>query len=165
MFYYGLFILGSISSYYLYPYIRENCKKVNTMKNAVYTMTNHKNIFSVIKSAIFIVCKLIWLTLLQKVNNSVIKLDKNKYLVQFCIKGKWYKQIIHAKSGPSSIVQIIDQNENDVTEEVEPFYNWLCCANKDIDVKYLKYDSLIFNMDDGDSKVLTKDDKLSSLES
>tara|TARA_B100000900_G_scaffold375068_1_gene356770 strand:- start:241 stop:735 length:495 start_codon:yes stop_codon:yes gene_type:complete len=164
MFYYGLFVLGSISSYYLYPYFRENCKKVNTMKNAVYTMTNHKNIFSVIKSAVVIISKLIWLTILQKVNNSVIKLDKNKYLVQFCIKGKWYKQIIHAKSGPSVIVQIIDENENDVTEEVEPFWNWLSCSNTDIDVKYLKYNTLMFNMDDGDSKLLTKDDKLSSIQ-
>ena len=125
MFYYGLFILGSISSYYLYPYINENCKKVNSMKNAVYTMTKNQNICSVIKSAIVIVCKLIWLTLLQKVNNSVIKLDKNKYLVQFCIKGKWYKQILHTKSGPSSIVQIIDDGENDVTNDVEPFFNTL----------------------------------------
>tara|TARA_B100000401_G_scaffold436879_1_gene381223 strand:+ start:2137 stop:2634 length:498 start_codon:yes stop_codon:yes gene_type:complete len=165
MFYYGLFILGSISSYCLYPYIRENCKKVNTMKNAVYTMTTHKSLLSVIKSSIVIICKLIWLTLLQKVNNSVIKLDKNKYLVQFCIKGKWYKEIIHAKSGPSSIVQIIDEDENDVTDEVEPYWNWLSCSNSDIDIKYLQYNSLTFNMDDGDSKILTKDDKLASLQS
>ena len=165
MFYYGLFIFSTVSSYYLYPYMKENCKRINTMKNIVYTLTNHQNICSVLKSATVIICKLIWLTLLQKVNNNVIKLDKNKYLVQFCIKGKWYKQILHTKSGPSSIVQIIDHNENDVTDDVEPYFNALVSYNNDIDVKYLKFDNLTFNMDDGDSKIITKDDKLSSITS
>lgn len=163
MFYYGLLIAGTISSYFLYPFFKENCKKLNSMKNAVYTMTKHKNICSVLQSAIVIICKLIWLTLLQKVNNSVIKLDKNKYMVQFCIKGRWYKQIIFAKSGPSEIVQIIDENENDVTHEVEPYYNGLTSSYNDIDIKYLKFKTLTFNMDDGDSKILTSDDKLSSI--
>ena len=160
MFYYSLFIFSTISIYYLYPYIKENCRRLNSFKNIAFNLTGNKNICSIFKDCITIILKLIWLTLLQKINNSVIKMDKNKYLVQFCIKGKWYKQILHAKSGPSSIIQIIDEDENDVTCEVEPFCNGLNAIDKNVDVKYLKYKTLTFNMDDGNSKIITKDDKL-----
>ena len=163
MFYYTLAFLSTASLYFLKPYLTHNCRKLNSYKNNAYNLTKNYTIYELIKEAVVIVCKLIWLTLLQRINNSVTKIDKNRYMVEFCIKGKWYKQIFATTAGPSSIVQIIDENEDDVTTEVEPYINSLKATSGDINLKYLNYKTLTFNMADGESKLLTVDDSLSTV--
>ena len=150
--------------YFLHPYVKNNCKKLNTFKNMAYTLTSHKNVCGLIKDGIIIILKLLWLRILQKINNSVVKIDKNTYMVQFTIKGKSYKQILRTRSGPSPIVQIIDENEEDVTNDIEPYFNTFSAFDNELSVKYFEYKTLTFNMDDGDSKILTTDEKLSSIE-
>ena len=88
------------------------------LQSGTSNLTKNYTIYELIKEAVVIVCKLIWLTLLQRINNSVTKIDKNRYMVEFCIKGKWYKQIFVTTAGPSSIVQIIDENEDDVKDNI-----------------------------------------------
>ena len=53
------------------------------------------------------------------VKHSVV-IKNNKYLVTLNINNKIYKIFIK-KLRPPSISQIIDENENDVTQEIEPF--------------------------------------------
>ena len=84
-------------------------------------------------------------------------------MVELFIKVILYKQIFATTAGPSSIVQIIDENEDDVTTEVEPYINSLKATSGDINLKYLNYKTLTFNMDDGESKLLTVDDSLSTV--
>ena len=100
MFYYTLAFLSTLSLYYLQPYLRHNCRKLNSFKNITYNLTKNYTIYELVKEAVVIVCKLLWLTLLQRINNSVTKIDKNRYIVEFCIKGKWYKQVFVTTSGP-----------------------------------------------------------------
>ena len=62
-----------------------------------------------------------WMFISQWLNNTVIMIGKNRYIVTFTIGGKRYSTIIKHKIGPSPILQVIDDNENDITTEMEPY--------------------------------------------
>lgn len=62
-----------------------------------------------------------WMFISQWLNNSVVMIGKNRYIVTFTIGGKRYSTIIKHKTGPSSILQVIDDNENDITTDIEPY--------------------------------------------
>lgn len=101
-----------------------------------------------------------WLMISQKLNKNVTMIGKNKYKVTFAIGGKLYTTIIKHNKGPSPILQAIDDDQNDITQVIEPYvifntekitpgdlgYNNVSLICHDgTDVTYNKYDELTIN--------------------
>ena len=78
--------------------------------------------------SIIIILKALYLSILQKLNNSLKKIDNNTYELSYTISGNIYKMIIIPNRGPSNVLQIIDDNYEDVTDFIMPYLgpkeNW-----------------------------------------
>jgi len=61
-------------------------------------------------------------------NSTVVKLGRNKFLVTYVISGKVYTMIVTPVRGPSPVLQVINDCEEDITAEVLPYmgprYDW-----------------------------------------
>lgn len=68
-----------------------------------------------------IVAKSMYLDLCQYLNTSVKKIGKNKFEITYILNEQEYKFIINGKKGPKSIINIKDENDNDVTLQIEPY--------------------------------------------
>jgi hypothetical protein len=55
-------------------------------------------------------------------NNSVKKLDKHTYEVEYVVGGKIYRMIVIPKRGPPHIIQATDQDGRDITDNLLPYY-------------------------------------------
>ena len=93
-------------------------------------------------------------------NSSVRRIGRNKFLVTYVIKGRSYSMIVMPKRGPTPVIQVINDKEEDVTTDVVPYmgprYDW---HHDFIEFKTLfDSDELTFNMSSGNS-VTTKNSK------
>jgi hypothetical protein len=135
-------------------------KSVNKLVSSKY-----KNRMTVIWISIKLICEAIYVNLLQYLTKSLVRLDKNTYELTYVINGNLYKCRIKVKKGPKPILQIIDHNSYDVTEVVLPYlgpeYNWH--GNK-ISPNGLGYNSLSFELSDGEEKFYDKHDIVSVFE-
>ena len=91
--------------------------------NLNYMMsTKYKSPIVVKIMSMFMIYKFFYLNLLQYLTNSVVKIDKNSYEVNYIINGKLYKMVVKTERGPLSYDQILnDENEN-IIEEVMSYY-------------------------------------------
>ena len=107
----------------------------------------------------FIMCWLIWtsarMMLSQWLNNNVVQIGKNRYIVTFTIGGKRYSAIIKHSVGPSPVLQVVDTKDNDITATVEPFilFNMESVTPGD-----LGYDALSVMNHDGTDSDYNKND-------
>ena len=67
------------------------------------------------------ILKKFYLEFLQYMNNSVVKINKNTYEVSYIINNKLYKMIVRPERGPKSVTNIFDENDDDITHEIEPY--------------------------------------------
>jgi hypothetical protein len=102
-----------------------------------------------------------YISFLQYVNSTVKQIGKNTYEITYIINGNTYKMIVSPLKGPSPVLQIIDHNLNDVTDEILPYLgperNW---HGKPISLDFFNKESLTFEMADGTSKIFTLDKHL-----
>lgn len=68
-----------------------------------------------------LVGKSMYLTFVQWLNNSVEKIDKHRYTINYTIKGKPYTLVVKPINGPSPVLLVTDENGNDVSDHVIPF--------------------------------------------
>lgn len=84
-------------------------------------------------------------------HKNVIRVAKNTYNVSFAIGSNLYTIQIKCKGGPSNVIQIIDENDNDITDIISPFINF--SENTEIIIPTLEslgYKSATYNMATGD---------------
>jgi len=124
-------------------------KKLNSLVSV-----NNKNKFLIYWNSIKLLSTLLWISLLQRMNNTVVKINKNTYEITYIVEGKMYKLVTHVKRGPAPILQIISDEENDVTRQIlqylGPDYN--CCSN-DLEPSFFGYNTLFFEFGDGTNKL------------
>ena len=127
-----------------------NWKRLNSAVS-----TRHTTAVSIAWYSFKIVCSLFYLSFIQYMNNSMIKLGKNKYLVTYTIKGKLYKMIVVPRRGPAPVLQVIDDEiREDVSDEVIPYmgpqYDW---HNSDITFSELfGRKKLVFELSNGEEQ-------------
>jgi hypothetical protein len=113
---------------------------------------NNKNKVSIIFYSITMIVKILWISILQYFNNTVISIDKNIYEVSYVINNKLYKFHTCVQRGPVPILQIIDQDDNDVTSRVLPYMGPKYKGHALEPSPYtLKYESLSFELCNGNS--------------
>lgn len=154
------FLISSLSIYSLIKFLRndgynkilinyEKWKKLNKLVSTKYDSTLMCKLVSV--SMIF---KSYYLSFIQYINNSVVKIDKNTYEVSYIINDKLYKMIIKPKRGPIPILSVINEYDSNITDEILPYLgpynNWL-------NIKYtpnsFNYNLLKFELSSGEIKI------------
>ena len=156
-----LFLLVLPTTYIMYKIQAQNIiynsiiykyKKWKKLKNLV--SSHHKDLVDIYLISFKMILQALYISLLQYFNDSVKKLDKNTYQIEYIINGKLYKMICIPKKGPCPILQIRDENENDITEEILPYYgpnyDWYSIS---FIPQFFKCKKLIFELDNGEQKI------------
>lgn len=110
--------------------------------------------------SISMILKKFYLEFLQYINNSVVKINKNTYEVSYIINNKLYKMIVKPERGPKSITNILDENEDDITHEIEPYLgpNNDFHGHKFTPKFFCKKNIIIYKH--GDEKIIFEDDEM-----
>lgn len=146
------------------PYIIYNksmikYKKWGRLKNMVSSKYN--SLFMINYISLKMICLSLYKSLIQYIDNSVIKIDKNKYEVSYIINGKLYKMIIKPIRGPCSVLDIRDGEDNDVYDIIIPYLgpneDW---NNTKFYPLYFGYNNLIFEMIDGSLKTFNNEETI-----
>lgn len=124
-------------------------KTINDLVSSKY-----ENLYDVYMVSIEMILKSVYLSFIQYLNNSVTKLDKNTYQVEYVIGGKLYKMIVIPKKGPSPVIQIRNHENKDITDFIlqyyGPNYDWHSVR---FIPQFFHCRSMTFEMDDGTEKV------------
>lgn len=143
----------------IYNFTVDKFKKWDNLKQLV--STGHTSKFKIMYVSCQLIIKAIYLSLIQKMNNSVKKLDRNVYEVSYLINGKVYKMVVTPIRGPSPVLQISNDSYIDVTDIVIPYlgprYDW---HNITLSPKFFGYKSLTFELLDGSSKTFSDNDNV-----
>lgn len=127
-------------------------KKINSLVSS-----RHEKLSDIYYISIKMILQAIYLSFIQYLNNSVRKLDKNIYEVSYIIGGKTYKMVSIPKKGPCPIMQIRDENNDDLTEYILPYYgpnyDWHSVS---FIPQFFQCKKLIFEMDDGNQKIFNE---------
>ena len=111
---------------------------------------NTKNRFLIIYLSFKLLFNLLWLNLIQYMTSNVVKINRNTYEISYSIEGKLYKLITTMKRGPTPILQIISDEEKDVTLQILPYlgtsYN---CDIRELSPSFFNYNTLFFEFSDG----------------
>jgi len=134
MFYY-IFCLFGITAIYLYRtdyhlviknITVQKYRRWKKLTNLV--ATTEKNSICVFFVSSKIIFYALYIAFLQYMNSTVRRIDRKTYEVTYVINGKIYKMNVKPKAGPSPIVRVSDELNNDVTSKILPYigpeYNW-----------------------------------------
>jgi hypothetical protein len=113
--------------------------------------------------SLFVTCKTVtqiyWFEFTQWLNNSVRRIDRNHSIVTYSLSGKLYSFVVRTKRGPTDILVIFDENNNDITDRIMPFYepnhDW---HKKDFTPAFWNLKQLIFELSTGEQKVFNTND-------
>lgn len=93
----------------------KNLKRINALVSSNYTGT-----FKISYITMCIITKALWMSCIEY-NNTAVKLDGNKYLVSYTIKGVVYKMIIKPRKGPSKVVSVFDESGLEISNLLFPY--------------------------------------------
>lgn len=97
-----------------------------------------------------IIMQILYISLIQYLNTTVVKIDNKTYILSYVIEGKLYKMRIICRRGPRRVLQISDENMNNVTDEITPFMGTQFDWNKiEYTPESFNHDSLTFELSDG----------------
>ena len=121
-------------------------KKLNRLVS-----TQHRTAWAIFYYSLTLICRVFYLSCVQYLNNTVVKLNSKIYLINYVIKGRQYSMIIKPKRGPTPVLQIINEDQEDITEKVLPYmgpkYDWY---HDELDFNvYFKSKKLTFNLSNG----------------
>lgn len=128
--------------------VHKNFIRLKKLNNFLISYDKKNNICKLLYIVFSIIFRSLYISFIQKINRNVKKLSSKKYEITTIIDGKIYKFFIKPKRGPSNILQIIDDNDNDVTDEIIPYIH-----NIVINPEILGYSSLTFNLSNGDTLI------------
>jgi hypothetical protein len=122
---------------------------------------NYKGYFKILWISLCMIRQALWISLLQYMNSSVIKLGGNKYVITYIINGKTYKMLIKSKRGPQKVLMVSDETQTDVSDLIFPYLG--PCDNFHGDIftpEFFGRKELIFDLSDGSEKIFLESDKI-----
>ena len=111
IFYYNFDLISKKISFY-----NEKWEKLNKLVSK-----KHNSKIMIWYCSIIILIKKQYLKFLEYIDNRVVKIDKNLYEISYIINDKQYKMFIKPLKGPKPYSKIIDENDKDITEEIEAY--------------------------------------------
>ena len=103
----------------VYKYTCHKYHKLKRLYNLVSTRHKSSLIISII--SIKMLLQAFYLNFIQYMNNSIIKLDKNTYILSYILHDKEYKMIVKIARGPSPILNIKNEDDKDLTDIIIPY--------------------------------------------
>jgi len=151
---------GTIISSGIYFFVKIDGKKIVSEKYRKWKRLNnlvshtHKSTFMITIVSIKMFLQMYYDSVIQYLNNSVIKLDKNMFEVTYIINGKEYKMVVKPKKGPCPIADIFDEKGDSCYERIIPY---LIKPNHEFNTglypDFFGYKQLKFEMIDGKSYI------------
>ena len=142
-----------------------NTKYIKWKKINALVASQHNSIINIYRISIKMILQVLYISLLQYLNNTVVKLDKNTFQITYVIKGKIYKMILIPNRYPTKILDIRDEYDNDLTEDIlsyyGPNYDW---HNISFIPQFFNCKQLIFQLDDGTEKIFNEIDYIEKIE-
>ena len=83
--------------------------------------TRYKTCCMIFWVSIQILGKVLWISFVQWINNSVRKVDRNLYEVSYVINGRLYKMLVKPIRGPAPILLVVNDEGEDITSHVLPY--------------------------------------------
>lgn len=121
--------------------------------------TRHKTVTMIFWVSFKMVCKALYLSFLQYMNNSVKKLDKKTYEISYIINGKMYKMIVKHDRGPCPVLQVTDGEHEDMTDTVLPYLgpsnDW---HKHKFNPDFFEKESMTFELANGEEKTFDKNE-------
>ena len=135
MFTYLLYLFGLLSLFLfiqieghrvVWSQISSRYKRWRRLNNLI--STQHRTAWAVFYHSLVMLCRVLYVSFLQYMNSTVVRIERNKFLVTYVISGKIYTMVVTPVRGPSPVLQVINDSEEDVTNNVLPYlgprYDW-----------------------------------------
>lgn len=102
----------------------DNIKMLNDFR-----IQNNMSVFSMSKTLVstaYMFTCIKCLTYVQSIVNNwtIKKIEKNLYELNFIINNKHIRLLVKVKSGPNKILQITNDENDDVTDLIQPYFNY-----------------------------------------
>jgi hypothetical protein len=137
--------------------IKTKYNKWKTLNSLV--SSRHKNKYVIIFNSIKLLINMFYISFIQYMNNTIIKQGNNTYILTYTIKGKLYKNIIKPIRGPNLVIQVISNENEDVTDKILPYMgprnDW---NGNNIKPSFFNYESLTFELSNGNEISFEKND-------
>jgi len=145
---------------YIRNSIQNKYERWKMLKSVVVSGNQRANNI-VIWTSLCIVMRAMYMCLLQQVNKTIKKIGKNKYEISYTINGKIYKNIVCVSKGPSKILQVCNDKQEDITSHVLPYIGpgYDCHGNKIVS-SFFNSESLTFELSDGSEITISGDDEI-----
>ena len=156
--YYILFLPIIFILYLCYPSLSNKYKQLEKLSSLTGKNKNI-NIKDVLLLFVSIIYNFMKIVVIQKLNKNVIRINNNQYRVQFVIKGTVINQIITLNSDPGPVLQVLDDKDNDITTEIEPYFQNISITTE-FTPKILNHNKLIFETIMGDEKEFSMEDTI-----
>ena len=160
--------LSCICGYILYNnrnVIKEKYEKYTLIKKHVEESTDKDMIsnVSIICIAMTLLRKFIWIFFTSKIQRwidsfLITETKPDHFTIQFCIKKKLIKINLKLKRGPSDIIQILGDDEVDITDEIQPYFNYKIISVVESNTQYKKMETYLVNGEVHDLSLKLKED-------
>ena len=152
--------VGSLTLYLFICFDGHNIIKKNIVNK--YRRINIVELCALLKLTricIYMIFKVLWISIIQYMNNTIVKINKDKYIVSYVIKGKLYQMIVNInKDSATKILLVSDENEDDISNIFYPY------LGPEENFHGFKYTPKMFNkkeisiqLSDGTERIFTND--------
>ena len=159
---YGIAATALLSSFiYLDVYNKtvvcwKKFRKINRLVS-----TNYKGFCLIIWISCCMVSQALWISIIQYMNSTVVKLDGNKYRVTYRIKGNTYKMIVKLRRGPRNVLLVSDESQDDVSAVIFPYLGPGENFHGEIYTpRFFEREELVFELSNGNEKIFRSDDDI-----
>lgn len=123
--------------------------------------THYRGICTIVWVSLCMITRVLYLSLLQKLNNSLRKIDM-QYELSYVINGQLYKILISPLRGPRRVLLVYDDQEEDMTDSLisymgpeENFHGGVYTPD------FFDKNELVFEMSTGEEKIFKRNDIIS----
>lgn len=129
---------------------------------SVLIKSSYKNILKLCWICFLYFMQSMYISFIQTVNKSLVRVDKNTYMLRYTINGVLYTMLVTPKRGPKLLLQALDANDNDITEQLQSYlgpaedFHGLSFYPRDFSTT-----NITVNLSTGDELTFSENDKLS----
>lgn len=119
----GIFILYWTDTFnVIYTHCKDGYNNFKLLRIVVSKINKKATIWSSFKIVGKVIYNILTLKFLQHVNKSIQVIDKNNVIVSYVLNNRLYKLAVTPRKGPASVVMITDENDDDVSTDIFPFF-------------------------------------------
>jgi len=152
----SIVIIGGLGFFYKNR-VMSTYDDIKTLTSEVAVI--HKSTGAIICNTLDVLRKKLWFDFLQRINNSITRVDKNTSILTYTLDGRLYKTVLDHRKGPPLVLLVTDESGDDLTSEVVPFLgpkrDW---HRRDFTPKFWNKELLEFELATGENKEFQNDE-------